>query len=59
MRTRLLRAPQAGPAEVLAVDGYIFATPETLASIAGLMKDFFERCYYPALDGSRAGRMPS
>jgi multimeric flavodoxin WrbA len=47
---RLLPAPQAGPADVLAADGYIFATPETLASIAGLMKDFFDRTYYPALD---------
>jgi multimeric flavodoxin WrbA len=49
LRTKLLPAPLAGPADVLAADGYIFATPETLASIAGLMKDFFERSYYPAL----------
>ncbi len=47
---RLLRAAEAGPAEVLGADGYLFATPETLASMAGLMKDFFDRCYYPALD---------
>ena len=47
---RLLHAPDAGPAEVLAADGYVFATPENLASMAGLMKDFFDRCYYPALD---------
>jgi multimeric flavodoxin WrbA len=50
LRTRLLPAPQAGAADVLSADGYIFATPETLASIAGLMKDFFERTYYPALE---------
>jgi flavodoxin len=42
-------APQAGPADLLAADGYLFATPENLASMAGLMKDFFDRCYYPAL----------
>ncbi|HYF06141.1 MAG TPA: NAD(P)H-dependent oxidoreductase [Acetobacteraceae bacterium] len=47
---RLLRAMEAGPADVLAADGYIFACPENLAAIAGLMKDFFDRTYYPALD---------
>lgn len=47
---RLLRAPQAQPADVLAADGYLFATPENLAAVSGLMKDFFDRCYYPALD---------
>jgi multimeric flavodoxin WrbA len=35
---------------VLEADGYVFATPENLAAISGLMKDFFDRCYYPALD---------
>ena len=47
---RLLRATEAGPEDVLAADGYLFAAPENLAAIAGLMKDFFDRCYYPALD---------
>lgn len=47
--TRLLRATAAGPEDVLAADGYIFATPENLAAMAGLMKDFFDRCYYPVL----------
>ena len=47
---RLLQAPDAGPADVLAADGYIFATPENLAALAGLMKDFFDRTYYAALD---------
>ncbi len=49
VETRLLRAPQAGPDDLLAADGYLFATPENLAAIAGLMKDFFDRSYYPAL----------
>ena len=47
---RLLSAPSAEPADVLAADGYIFATPENLAAMAGLMKDFFDRCYYAVLD---------
>lgn len=47
---RLLTAPDAGGDDVLAADGYIFATPENLAALAGKMKDFFDRSYYPALD---------
>ncbi len=47
---RLIPAAKAGPDDVLASDGYIFATPETLAAMAGLMKDFFDRTYYSALD---------
>ncbi|CAG2157680.1 flavodoxin family protein [Cupriavidus numazuensis] len=47
---RLLRAVDAGPDDVLAADGYLFATPENLAAMSGLMKDFFDRCYYAALD---------
>src|SRR5215217_6445142 len=39
----LLAAVDAQPADVLSADGYIFATPETLAAISGLMKDFFDR----------------
>ena len=52
---RLLRAVDAGPADVLAADGYLFAAPENLAALAGLMKDFFDRCYYPVL-GQANGR---
>lgn len=44
------RAADAAPEHVLAAAGYLFATPENLASMAGLMKDFFDRCYYPVLD---------
>ncbi len=50
MQVRLLHASDAQPADVLAADGYVFATPENLAAISGLMKDFFDRCYYPVLD---------
>ncbi|WP_157217119.1 flavodoxin family protein [Flavisphingomonas formosensis] len=47
---RLLAAARAGPEDVLAARGYIFATPENLAAMAGMMKDFFDRSYYPVLD---------
>jgi len=50
LRVRLLRAQDAGSDDLLAAQGYLFATPENLAAIAGVMKDFFDRCYYPALD---------
>ncbi|HEY1057922.1 MAG TPA: NAD(P)H-dependent oxidoreductase [Limnobacter sp.] len=45
-----LPAQQANPAHVLRADGLVFACPEMLGSMSGLMKDFFDRCYYPVLD---------
>lgn len=48
--THLLPAGQAGPDDMLDAAGYLFATPENLAAMSGVMKDFFDRCYYPALD---------
>ena len=50
VKVNLLHATDAGPEDLLAADGFIFATPETLAAISGLFKDFFDRTYYPALD---------
>jgi len=46
----LLPAADALPEHVLAADGFIFATPENLAAMSGVMKDFFDRTYYAALD---------
>ena len=43
-------ADQAQPGDVLGASGLIVATPENLASMAGMMKDFFDRCWYPVLD---------
>jgi multimeric flavodoxin WrbA len=47
---RFLSAAAATARDVLAADGYIFATPENLAALAGQMKEFFDRTYYPVLD---------
>ena len=52
-QVRLLDASKAEAADVLQADGYIFATPENLAAMAGMMKDFFDRTYYAALDRIR------
>jgi NAD(P)H-dependent FMN reductase len=50
LEVRLQAAAQTGAEDVLAADGYLFVTPENLASMAGLMKDFFDRIYYAALE---------
>lgn len=50
VQTRLIRAIDAEGQDVLSADAYLFATPENLASMSGLMKDFFDRNYYAALD---------
>jgi NAD(P)H-dependent FMN reductase len=47
---RMLTAVEAGPGELIAAQGYVFACPENLAAMAGVMKDFFDRSYYAALD---------
>ena len=50
IRSTLQHADHADADDVLAADGYIFATPENLAAMAGTMKEFFDRTYYPVLD---------
>jgi multimeric flavodoxin WrbA len=42
-------AAEAGPDDMLGADGYLFCAPENLAALSGVMKDFFDRCYYPVL----------
>lgn len=48
-RTVLKPAQDTGPDDLLAAGGYIFSAPENLAALSGVMKDFFDRCYYPVL----------
>ena len=52
---RLVAAADTTPAMLLAADGYIFACPENLGSVTGMMKEMFDRAYYPVL-GQIAGR---
>ena len=47
---RLEIATKVGPEALLESSGYLFACPENLAGMSGLMKDFFDRTYYPVLD---------
>jgi len=47
--TVLKTADKATPDDLLRADGYIFCAPENLAAIAGVMKDFYDRSYYPVL----------
>lgn len=49
VETLLLHADDASPQTLLDADGYIFAFPENLAAISGVMKAFFDRSYYPCL----------
>lgn len=53
--TQLLHAPDANSEMMLSASGYLFVFPENLAAISGVMKAFFDRCYYPCL-GRVAGR---
>jgi len=50
VQVSLLRAADAQAADLLDAAGFIFATPENLAAMSGMMKDFFDRTYYAALD---------
>lgn len=46
---RILHANEAQPDDIVSADGYLFFFPENLAAISGVMKAFFDRCYYPCL----------
>lgn len=46
---RILRAENVTEEAMLAASGYLFICPENLASMSGLMKEMFDRLYYPLL----------
>lgn len=45
----LVNAADAVPDMLLAASGYLFCCPENLGSMSGLMKEMFDRAYYPVL----------
>jgi len=51
----MCEASQVTIEQVLCASAYLFAFPENLASMSGVMKEFFDRSYYPAL-GKIEGR---
>lgn len=53
--SRLMRADAVETADLLAASAYLFVCPENLASMSGLMKEFFDRNYYGVL-GQIEGR---
>lgn len=50
IEAQFLSAPEASADDLLGAQGYLFACPENLAAMSGVMKEFFDRTYYPALD---------
>lgn len=46
---RSIRAQDVAPEDLLEAEGYLFVCPENLASMTGMMKEMFDRCYYPLL----------
>ncbi len=50
----IVHAADANAGDLIAADGYIFACPENLGAISGVMKAFFDRAYYPCLGAIQA-----
>ena len=46
---RMAYCADVGPADLLGAAAYCFVCPENLASLSGLMKEMFDRSYYPVL----------
>jgi multimeric flavodoxin WrbA len=45
----LMEAAEVKIEAMLAASGYLFVCPENLGNMSGVMKDFFDRHYYPLL----------
>jgi hypothetical protein len=45
----LLRAADVTPEQLLDAGAFLFVCPENLGSVSGMMKEMFDRCYYPLL----------
>lgn len=56
VQVRVLRVQDAGMAELAAADGILIGAPENFGALSGAAKDFFDRCFYPAID--RGLRLP-
>ncbi len=52
---RLVHAADVTPELLLSASAYLFVCPENLGTMSGIMKDMFDRAYYPLL-GQVEGR---
>ncbi|MCP9223349.1 flavodoxin family protein [Erythrobacter sp. LQ02-29] len=48
-RARLMKASDVQSSDLLDAAAYLFVCPENLATMSGMMKEMFDRCYYPVL----------